>query len=114
MMKINKAAGVIKSELAGRNNHYYKTVTIYLDMCTDELFVKFLGQCEEFRPGKYLILLCRYSSRYGDWADDFGDNNKWQITKKRIANDLKAGTEYYSGDFIIPQWLIDEIEHYAR
>lgn len=114
MKEINKAARLIKSELAGRNYHYYKTVTIYLDTRDDELFVKFLGQCEEFRPGKYLIPLCRYSSRYGDWADDFGDNNKWQISKKRIANDLKADAEYYNADFVFPQWLIDEIEHYAR
>ena len=113
MKQIDKIARELKWQFAGRYNDSYHSAPLYLDTEDDKLYVKYWGQGERWlNKPTYLITLCGYSARYGNWADEYGKERTWELTKKRIAKDLKSAIR--ENDINAPKWLMDEIEFYTK
>ena len=117
MKQIDSIARLLKSELCGKNNHPFRSVTIYLNTDDDELRAVFFGQGESYTyTPLWLEELVTYDSRYGNWCDNYGCDGNWKLTKKRIARDIQdAINEMEDGDdAYIPEWLEKEIEYYLN
>ena len=117
MKQIDRIAREIKSELCGKYNHLFRSVTIYLDTDDDELRAGFFGHGESYTSTPlWLEELVTYDSRYGNWGDDYGNEKDWKLTKKRIARDIQdAINEMEDGDdAYIPEWLEKETEYYLN
>ena len=117
MKQIDSIARLLKSELCGKNNHPFRSVTIYLDTDDDELRAGFFGHGE---PNTYTPLwleeLVTYDSRYGNWCDNYGCEGNWKLTKKRIARDIQDAINKMEDDddAYIPEWLENETEYYLN
>lgn len=117
MKQIDSIARLLKSELCGKNNHPFRSVTIYLDTDDDELYAQFWGQGESYiSTPSYLEELVTYNSPYGHWGDDYGCEGNWKLTKKRIARDIQDAINKMEDDddSYIPEWLEKEIEYYIN
>lgn len=117
MKQIDRIAREIKSELCGKYNHLFRSVTIFLDTDDDELCAGYIGQGETFMPTPvYLEELVTYDSRYGNWGDDYGCEGNWKLTKKRIARDIQDAINEMEDDddAYIPEWLEKETEYYLN
>ena len=117
MKQIDSIARLLKSELCGKNNHPFRSVTIYLDTDDDELRAGYIGQEETFMPTPvYLEELVTYDSRYGNWGDDYGCEGNWKLTKKWIARDIQDAINEMEDDddAYIPEWLEKETEYYLN
>ena len=121
MKQINKVARMLKSQFAGRYNDYYKSAVIYLDTADDVLYCKLWGQGESYiQHPRYLVPLVTYSPMYGNWGDEYGNDNNWRLTKKAIARDIKAsfahierGDDYFP-PVAVPEWLRAEVDSYTN
>ena len=58
MRQIDSIARELKSELCGKNNHLFRSVTIYLDTDDDELRAGFLGRAKH---------LCQHQCILRNW-----------------------------------------------
>ena len=117
MRQIDRIARELKSELCGKNNHPFRSVTIYLDTDDDELRAGFFGQGEpNTSTPLWLEELVTYDSRYGNWGDDYGNEKDWKLTKKRIARDIQDAINEMEDDddAYIPEWLEKETEYYLN
>lgn len=117
MKQIDSIARELKSKLRGEYNCYYHSVTIYLDTDDDELYAQFFGQGEScISTPSYLEELVTYNSYYGNWAEDYGCESNWKLTKKRIARDIQDAINEMEDDddAYIPEWLEKEIEYYLN
>ena len=115
MKQIDSIARLLKSELCGKNNHPFRSVTIYLDTDDDELYAQFFGLGESYiSTPSYLEELVTYSAYYGNWAEDYGCAGNWKLTKKRIARDIQDAINEMEDDddAYIPEWLEKETEFY--
>ena len=117
MRQIDSIARLLKSELCGKNNHLFRSVTIYLDTDDDELYAQFWGQGESYiSTPSYLEELVTYDSKHGNCGDDYGNEKDWKLTKKRIARDIQDAINKMEDDddAYIPEWLEKEIEYYLN
>lgn len=117
MRQIDSIARLLKSELCGKNNHLFHSVTIYLDTDDDELRAGFFGQGESYTSTPlWLEELVTYDSKYGNWGDDYGCKGNWKLTKKRIARDIQDAINEMEDDddAYIPEWLEKETEFYLN
>ena len=117
MRQIDRIARELKSELCGKHNHPFRSVTIYLDTDDDELRAGFFGQGESYTSTPlWLEELATYDSRYGNWGDDYGNEKDWKLTKKRIARDIQDAINEMEDDddAYIPEWLEKETEFYLN
>ena len=117
MRQIDRIARELKSELCGKNNHLFRSVTIFLDTDDDELRAGFFGQGEtNTSPPLWLEELVTYDSKHGNWAEDYGCEGNWKLTKKRIARDIQDAINEMEDDdnAYIPEWLEKEIEYYLN
>ena len=117
MKQIDSIARLLKSELCGKNNHPFRSVTIYLDTDDDELRAGFFGQGEpNTSTPLWLEELVTYDSKHGNWGDDYGCEGNWKLTKKRIARDIQDAINKMEDDddAYIPEWLEKETEYYLN
>ena len=117
MNQIDSIARLIKSELCGKHNNPFRSVTIYIDTDDDELRACFMGQCESYiSTPLWLEELVTYYSKHGDWGDDYGCESNWKLTKKRIARDIQDAINEMEDDddSYIPEWLEKETEYYLN
>ena len=117
MRQIDSIARLLKSELCGKNNHLFRSVTIYLDTDDDVLYADYFEEEEYIKStAPWLTKLVTYESKYGNWGDDYGCEGNWKLTKKRIARDIQDAINEMEDDddAYIPEWLEKETEYYLN
>lgn len=115
MRQIDRIARELKSQLCGKYNHPFRSVTIFLDTDDDELHAGYFEEEEYIKStASWFTKLVTYESKYGNWGDDYGNEKDWKLTKKRIARDIQDAINEMEDDddVYIPEWLENEIEYY--
>lgn len=121
MKQIDKIAREIKKKVCGKYYSTYVGATIYIDMKYDELYVKLWEVGEQRTYGsKNNIPIISYDCPKGNWCGWYGTKNKWHLTKRKIAKDIKYSlTDIFKDNVdeylrLTPNWLIDEINFYIK
>ena len=116
MRQIDKVAREIKKVIFGSLKNYYYYVIINLNTEQNALHVQYFPEWAFYFAPKHLIPLVEYYAKDGNW----GSSKNWELTKKRIATDIKEEIKQYNdeheyyGKVVIPSWLKEEIDHYTE
>lgn len=116
---LSTVALALRFFLAGRKNNEIKFVRVSYNEKYDSLRIWYSTDIKKISPlsNEEFVLVCYYAPR-GDWSELYGKYECWDLTTKRIAIDIFNNALIYNRDFIVdfkfilPSWLVDEIESY--